>query len=78
MEKPKPHWIEENPRTKSFMWVCSECGRVAYDSPCGSKKYQVTKKQCSLAYCPHCGVKMTGKQIGFYEYCAKRFKESKT
>lgn len=56
------HWIAENTRTKSIMWVCSECGKVAHDSPCGSKKYQVSKKPCSLQYCPHCGVKMDEEQ----------------
>lgn len=56
------HWIAENIRTKSVMWVCSECGKVAHDSPCGSQKHQVSKKPCSLQYCPHCGVKMDEEQ----------------
>ena len=59
-EEKLPHWIEENIRPKSYMWVCSECGRTAYDMPMYSKKRYV--KICSLAYCPHCGVKMVGEQ----------------
>lgn len=59
-EEKLPHWIEENKRPKSYMWVCSECGRIAYDMPMYSKKRYV--KICSLAYCPHCGAKMVGEQ----------------
>lgn len=59
-EEKLPHWIEENIRPKSYMWVCSECGRTAYDMPMYSKKRYV--KICSLAYCPHCGAKMVGEQ----------------
>lgn len=59
-EKLPPHWIEENRRPKSYRWVCSECGSTAYDMPMCSKKRYV--KICSLAYCPHCGVKMVGEQ----------------
>ena len=59
-EEKLPQWIEENKRPKSYMWVCSECGRTAYDMPMYSKKRYV--KICSLAYCPHCGAKMVGEQ----------------
>ena len=59
-EEKLPHWIEENKRPKSYMWVCSECGSTAYDMPMCSKKGYV--KICSLAYCPHCGAKMIGEQ----------------
>ncbi len=59
-EEKLPHWIEENKRPKSYMWVCSECGRTAYDMPMYQKKRYV--KICSLAYCPHCGAKMVGEQ----------------
>jgi len=59
-EEKLPHWIEENKRPKSYMWVCSECGSTAYDMPMCSKKGYV--KICSLAYCPHCGAKMVGEQ----------------
>ena len=50
-------WIEENPRPKSFMFICSACGQTAYDTPRVNKKYD-QKKICRLAYCPHCGTKM--------------------
>ena len=54
--KPKPHWIEENTRPKSFKWICSECGSTVYDMPmCNKKNY---KKMCLYQYCPYCGVRM--------------------
>ena len=69
MNKEKlPHWIEENKRPKSYMWVCSECGSTAYDMPMCSKKGYV--KICSLAYCPHCGAKMVGEQEEVHERIA--------
>ena len=64
-EEKLPHWIEENKRPKSYMWVCSECGSTAYDMPMCSKKGYV--KTCSLAYCPHCGAKMIGEQQEVHE-----------
>ncbi len=51
----KPHWIPENSRAKSFIFICSECGRIAYDMPMTRSN---TKKVCRLQYCPHCGTKM--------------------
>ena len=64
-EEKLPHWIEENKRPKSYMWVCSECGSTAYDMPMCSKKGYV--KICSLSYCPHCGAKMIGEQQEVHE-----------
>ena len=54
----KPHWIAENKRPKSFMWICSECKSTVYDMPMCSKKHY--KKMCMYKYCPYCGVKMVG------------------
>ena len=55
-KKPPAHWIAENPRPKSFKWICSECGSTVYDMPmCNKKNY---KKMCLYQYCPYCGVKM--------------------
>lgn len=50
-------WIAENKRIKSTMYICSACSKIAYDTPCGSAKH-ISKKQCKLRYCPHCGTKM--------------------
>ena len=56
--KPKPHWIAENPRPKSYKWICSECGNVVYDRPICAMRHMATKPPCGYKYCPYCGVKM--------------------
>ena len=43
-------WERENIRPKSYLRVCSACGKVAYF--CG--------EGCSYKYCPNCGAKMDG------------------
>lgn len=53
------YWSAENERPKSVMYRCSVCGQIAHDRPFGSTRHYV-KKECSLAYCPHCGAKMDG------------------
>ena len=52
-------WKAENTRPKSPMFVCSLCGKKAYDRPYGSAKH-VNKKACKLKYCPNCGARMEG------------------
>lgn len=44
-------WEKANNRPKSYIRVCSVCGKEAYF--CG--------KGCSYKYCPNCGAKMDGK-----------------
>ena len=48
--KPARHgeWIKENIRAKSYLRLCSACGKIAYF--CGTG--------CSYKYCPNCGAKM--------------------
>ncbi len=58
MSETTARWIEENTRTKSYKFVCSACGKVAYDTPICGDKHWATKRPCSLQYCPHCGAKM--------------------
>lgn len=43
-------WKKANNRPKSYIRVCSVCGKEAYF--CG--------KGCSYKYCPNCGAKMDG------------------
>ena len=51
-------WIPANDNSvKSFKWICSECGKPAYDYPEGSRRNRKSKS-CNLKYCPNCGVKM--------------------
>lgn len=43
-------WVKENIRRKSYLRLCTACGKIAYF--CGTG--------CSYKYCPHCGAKMDG------------------
>lgn len=43
-------WEKANNRPKSYIRVCSACGKEAYF--CG--------EGCSYKYCPNCGAKMDG------------------
>lgn len=52
----KGTWKEENKRRKSYKFICSECGGVAY-SPQPNKKIPYNKA-CAYKYCPHCGANM--------------------
>ena len=52
-------WIEENRRPKSYAFVCSECGRTAYDVQPTRGEWS---KRCRYAYCPNCGARMKGEQ----------------
>ena len=52
-------WKSENTRPKSPMFVCSLCGKKAYDRPYGLAKH-MNKKACKLKYCPNCGARMEG------------------
>ena len=47
-------WIKENIRKKSYLRLCSDCGKIAYF--CGTG--------CSYKYCPHCGAKMDAEVEG--------------
>ena len=49
-------WIEENRRSKSSQFYCSECHRTAYDIQPSRKKDWT--KRCRYAYCPNCGAYM--------------------
>ena len=44
-------WKKANNRPKSYIRVCTVCGKEAYF--CG--------EGCSYKYCPNCGAKMDGK-----------------
>lgn len=43
-------WVRENSRKKSYLRLCTACGKIAYF--CG--------EGCSYKYCPNCGAKMDG------------------
>lgn len=45
-------WKKANNRPKSYIRVCSVCGKEAYF--CG--------EGCSYKYCPNCGAKMDGEE----------------
>ena len=51
------YWIPENRRPKSFKYICSGCGNVAYDPNSQKSSRFAGKKYCSLRYCPNCGKK---------------------
>lgn len=46
----KAKWKKENSRPKSYLYVCSNCGKIAYFS--GTK--------CGYNFCPNCGRDMRG------------------
>ena len=48
VEVVQGYWSKANNRPKSYIRVCSVCGKEAYF--CG--------KGCSYKYCPNCGAKM--------------------
>ena len=51
------HWEEENTRTHSMQFKCSECGRIAYYP---QNHHSTEPKRCGYAYCPSCGARMEG------------------
>ena len=51
VEVVRGRWKKANNRPKSYIRVCSVCGKEAYF--CG--------EGCSYKYCPNCGTKMDGK-----------------
>ena len=56
---PQQHgtWAAENSRPKSYKYICSACGGMAYDNPDTKSK---APKRCGLKFCPHCGAIMDG------------------
>ena len=44
-------WIKENSRKKSYLWICSNCRKIAYF--CGGDG------KCAYQYCPNCGADMS-------------------
>ena len=50
--KKLPHWVKENTRGKSYLFKCSECGKVVY--------YISGQKEniCGYDFCPWCKTKM--------------------
>ena len=54
VEVVQGYWSKANNRQKSYIRVCSVCGKEAYF--CG--------KGCSYKYCPNCGARMDGEENG--------------
>ena len=55
-------WIRPKTTPKSYKWICSECGQIAYSVPrCRGKE---DNYECEYKYCPNCGAK---KDNGFTE-----------
>lgn len=54
-------WIDDNHRPKSWQFICSECGEIAYYPQGNHEKYPSGKK-CGYKYCPNCGVKMADRK----------------
>ena len=50
-------WKPANIRDKSMMFICSECGKIAY-YPQGNRKKQEKPKTCKYEVCPNCGKPM--------------------
>lgn len=48
-------WIKENSRKKSYLWICSNCRKIAYF--CGGDG------KCAYQYCPHCGAIMDDMEV---------------
>lgn len=44
-------WIKENSRKKSYLWICSNCRKIAYFCSGDGK--------CAYQYCPNCGADMS-------------------
>lgn len=50
------HWLPENKRKKSMMFICSVCGETAYyPQPTRTRD---AEKRCGYKFCPHCGIMM--------------------
>ena len=54
-ERKKGKWIPENTRDKSWIFCCSECGRMAYYP---QNHHNDGTKKCGYALCPNCGADM--------------------
>lgn len=48
-------WIKENSRKKSYLWICSNCRKIAYF--CGRDG------KCAYQYCPNCGAIMDNMEV---------------
>lgn len=59
--KHEAFWKRENDRPCSTVFVCSECGKKAYDMTGGCSHKQLhNKRKCTLVFCPNCGSRMSG------------------
>ena len=52
-------WRRDNARDRSYIYVCSACGKKAYFIPGGSRKHPKARTpKCEYKYCPYCGAYM--------------------
>lgn len=58
----KGYWKEENPRKKSMLFSCSECGGTVW------YPQVFPTKRCGYKYCPHCGIRMDDKTVATIDY----------
>lgn len=58
-ERKTGKWTPKENRPKQEVFICSECGGLAYSPWIGSRKTPKPNK-CKYSYCPNCGADMRG------------------
>lgn len=58
MTKPVGYWKRENERYKSYIFICSVCGKKAYFVTGAAGKRTSSIRKCHYKYCPYCGIRM--------------------